>query len=132
MILGQKVEKLDNKIDNDEAYEWKDTVIISRKAMPPSSPVSNDKNHLMLTRQIIKDNVNYIVSLTNISAVHWLGEKKNTRRPDRGDIIVMFCRHLHHFIDYHQSSIMYLFLVQKYGIYCLLVYEILIVCHRSN
>ena len=88
-FLRQKLEKLENKIDDNEAYERKDTVIISGKAIPP---VSNDENCLMLTCQIIKDNVNYIVSPTDISVVHRLGEKKISQGPDRRDIIVKFCR----------------------------------------
>ena len=66
-------------------------------------PVSNDENCLMLTCQLLEDNVHQIVSLikdngiyikspTDISIVNRLGEEKISQGPDRRDINLKFCR----------------------------------------
>ena len=84
-----KIEKLENKIDENDAYERKDTVIISGKAVPP---VDKDEDCTTLACELIKNKLNYVVSPTDISAVHRLGEKKASQGPDRRDIIMKFCR----------------------------------------
>ena len=48
--LRQKIEKLENKIDESDAYERKDTVIISGKAIPP---VDKNENCATLACEII-------------------------------------------------------------------------------
>ena len=87
--LNRKIEKLENRIDENDAYERKDTVIISGNSIPP---VDKAEHCASLTCKLIKDQLNYIVSPNDISVIHRLGEKKTTQGPDRRDIIVKFCR----------------------------------------
>ena len=64
-------------------------MIISGKTVPP---VNKDEDCKSLARELIRKNLNYVVSPTDISTVHRLGEKKASQGPDRRDIIVKFCR----------------------------------------
>ena len=72
--LRRKVEKLESRIDDNDAYERKDTVIISGKAVPP---VDRSEDCATLACELIKKNLNYVVLPTDISTVHRLGEKKS-------------------------------------------------------
>ena len=87
--LKQKLEKLESRIDENDAYERKDTVIVSGTAVPP---VERNEDCATLACDLIKRNLNYVVLPTDISTVHRLGEKKSTQGPDRRDIIIKFCR----------------------------------------
>ena len=89
VVMKKKIESLENKIDENDAYERKDTVIISGKSVPP---VDKDEHCATLTCKLIKDQLNYVVSPNDISVVHRLGERKTTQGPDHRDIIVKFCR----------------------------------------
>ena len=89
VLLKKKVGILEAKIDDSDAYERKDTAIISGKAVPP---VQRDENCLDLVCQLVKDKLNYVVAPTDISVAHRLGEKKSAQGIDRRDLIVKFCR----------------------------------------
>ena len=89
IVLHKKIEKLEDKIDCNDAYERRDTVILSGKAVPP---VGRDEDCSLLTCKLIKDKLNYVISPNDISVVHRLGDKKISQGPDRRNIIVKFCR----------------------------------------
>ena len=87
--LKKKVSILEAKVDDSEAYERKDTAIISGKAVPP---VQRDENCIDLVCKLAKDKLNYVIAPTDISVAHRLGEKKTSQGIDRRDLIVKFCR----------------------------------------
>ena len=89
IVLHKKIEKLEDKIDCNDAYERRDTIIISGKSVPP---VGRDENCALLTCNLIKEKLNYVISPNDISVVHRLGDKKISQGLDRRDIIVKFCR----------------------------------------
>ena len=87
--LKKKVDVLEQRIEQNDSYERRDSVIISGKAVPP---VQRDENCLDLTCQLVKEKLNVIISPSDISIAHRLGEKKATQGPDQRDIIIKFCR----------------------------------------
>ena len=87
--LRKKVSILEAKVDDSDAYERKDTAIISGKAVPP---VQNDENCSELVCKLVKDKLNYVITPTDISVAHRLGEKKSSQGVDRRDLIVKLCR----------------------------------------
>ena len=87
--LETKIEKLETKIDDTEAYERRDTVVISGNAVPP---VEKMENCAKLARQLIKEKVGFVVSENDISVAHRLGDRSRKQGTDRRDIILKFCR----------------------------------------
>ena len=87
--LNNKVTQLEDKIDDQEAYERRDTLIISGKKLPETVP---NENCPELVRKILADNLGLTMSATEISVSHRLGSASNSQRPDRRKIIVKFCR----------------------------------------
>ena len=89
-ILHSKLEKVEEKIDAEDAYERKDSLILSGEKIPA---FDNNENVLTSTVKLLKDNLNYILHPTEISVLHRLQEKKNRQgAPDHRDIYVKFCR----------------------------------------
>ena len=87
--LQNHVLKLENLIDDSDAYERRDTLIFSGPAIPLVTQTENCSN---LIQQIAKDELNCIVSPNDISTAHRLGKKPISQNPDRRSIIVKFCR----------------------------------------
>ena len=87
--LQNQVLKLENLVDESDAYERRDTLIFSGPAIPLVSQTENCSN---LIQKLAKDELNCIVSPTDISTAHRLGKKPISQRPDRRSIIVKFCR----------------------------------------
>ena len=73
--MHKKIEKLEDKIGCNDAYDRRDTIIISGKSVPPPSPVGRDENCPLLACDLIKENLNYVISPNDISVVHRLGDK---------------------------------------------------------
>ena len=87
--LRKKVSALEAKIDDGDAYERSDTAIISGKALPAVRP---DERGPELVCSLVQQKLNLVISPTDISVAHRLGDKKATQGPDHRPIIVKFCR----------------------------------------
>ena len=69
----KKIRSQEDKIDENDAYERKETVTISGNAI---APVDEDEHCATLTYQLFKDHLIYVVSPNVISVMHRLGEKR--------------------------------------------------------
>ena len=87
--MTKKMDKLELKIDDNDAYERRDTVIISGKAVPA---VTNNENPLELMLSLVREKLKINISPSDISAIHRLGAKKAKQGPDHRELIVKFCR----------------------------------------
>ena len=85
----KKVEKLESYIDDADAYERRDTVILSGSALPAATIGENCNE---VTRQILKRELNMEIPLTEINTCHRLGKKSPSQSPDTRPIIVKLCR----------------------------------------
>ena len=69
--LNRKIDNLENKIDEQDGYKRRDTVIISGMDVPS---VNKKEICTLLTCSLIKDMLNYVIFPQDISVVHRLGE----------------------------------------------------------
>ena len=87
--LKKTVTKLEEKVEENDAYERRDTLIISGKKVPI---VQNGENSAEMAIKCLKDNLNLVVSPGEVSVAHRLGAKPRDQRPDQRSFIVKFCR----------------------------------------
>ena len=87
--LKVQVVKLEEKIDENDQYERRDTLIFTGQDLPP---VSTDENCVEVVKKIAQEKLQYILAPTDISVAHRMGPKPTSQRPDKRKIIVKFCR----------------------------------------
>ena len=88
-VLEKTVERLEERLDDNDTYERRDTLILSGRKVPVVQPNENPTNILCT---LLKDNLNYSVNSNEISVCHRLGAKSASQKPDRRSLIVKFCR----------------------------------------
>ena len=79
--LKKHVMKLEEKIEDNDSYERRDTLVLSGSAIPPASNMEN-----------CPDIVCKFISASDISVSHRLSTKSSSQRTPKKDIIVKFCR----------------------------------------
>ena len=87
--LKKHVSKLEEKLEDQEAYERRDTVVLSGNAVPVHSVGENCAN---IAKEVIQKEFQLVVSSNDISVSHRLGLKPTNQRPDRRNLIIKFCR----------------------------------------
>ena len=88
-LLKKRILALEDRIEENEAYERRDTLIISGSSIPPAQ---ENENCSLAVRNLFKDKLNVVVSEGDISVSHRLGAKMNSQRQDKRSFIVKFCR----------------------------------------
>ena len=84
LVLRKRVVELEDKIEDNELYERRDTVIVSGDGIPA---VSDNEDSSKIVTQLIKDKINLIVNPADISVAHRLGRKPD-HGPDKRKIIL--------------------------------------------
>ena len=88
--LTDRIDKLEDRLDAEDAYERKDSLIFSGTKIPV---FDKKEDVLSLLTDTLKTNLNYVLAPTEISVLHRLQEKKNRNgSPDHRSIYVKFCR----------------------------------------
>ena len=87
--LQSKVEKLESNIDDADAYERRDTIILSGSAVPPASVGEKSSE---IVRAVVRENLRIELSSAEINTAHRLGKKAPSQAPDKRPIIVKLCR----------------------------------------
>lgn len=87
--LRKYILSLEEKIDDSEAYERRDTVILSGSSVPVASDSENCSD---LICDLVRDKVRVNLKSSDISVAHRLGRKPTTQAQDRRSLIVKFCR----------------------------------------
>ena len=87
--LKGRVAKLEDKIDDSDAYERRDTVLFSGEGLPAGSPTENLP---AIICGLVKEKLKFSIAPGDISTAHRLGKKPLTQQPDRRKIVVKFCR----------------------------------------
>ena len=85
--LRKDVTRLEDLLDNESAYERRDTVIISGKNIPHGTPTEKSS---VVVQKLCQEKFNIQISDADISTAHRLG--KNSQNPDKRPIIVKLCR----------------------------------------
>ena len=87
--LKKEVSSLKALVDDADAYERKDTVIISGPNIPHSTPGENSSE---VVRKLIKDHLKINLSADGISTAHRLGQKSMNQAVDKRSFIVKLVR----------------------------------------
>ena len=88
-VLTEKVNKLEDMIDDQDQYERRDCLILSGPALPP---VTSNENCATIACDVIKTTCNVNLQRHEISTAHRLGKRPITQQPDKRNIIIKFCR----------------------------------------
>ena len=86
--LRKKVLDLEEKIDDNEAYERRDTVIFSGTDIPT---VQEAEDTVKVITTLVKDKIGVVMKKDDISVAHRLGPKRNTQRLDKRSVVVKLC-----------------------------------------
>ena len=87
--LRRNVITLEDRIEDNDAYERRDTVIISGTEVPA---VRDDEIPAVVTCNLLKDKVGLVIQPEDVSVAHRLGRKPLNQTTDRRNIIIKFCR----------------------------------------
>ena len=87
--LKLRLAKLENLMDDEDAYVRRECLILSGPAVPL---VSQGENCGIIARKLISDKLRLQIEANDISTAHRLGKKPVVQGPDRRSIIVQFCR----------------------------------------
>ena len=88
VTMKRNLTKLEEKIDDSEAYERRDMIVLSGE-LPLFKTGENCTN---IVQQLVKDKLNLVIDSKDISVAHRLGKKPDSQRPDRRSIIAKLCR----------------------------------------
>ena len=89
-FLRGRVSQLEEKIDEGDAYERRDTLIISGQGLPA---VTEGENTTEIACNLIKNKLKINLIPTDISTSHRLGRKpQDAQRPDKRKLILKLCR----------------------------------------
>ena len=83
------VHKLEDQLDDNDAYERRDTLIFSGSSLPTAN---ENENCAEIIRNLAQEKLRIILPQDGISACHRLGTKSSTQRPDNRPIITKFCQ----------------------------------------
>jgi hypothetical protein len=87
--LRKTVAKLEEKVEDSDAYERRDTLVISGPGMLPATAAEICS---ALVCSIVREKLKINLLPTNISTVHRLGRKPLNQQPDTRNIIMKLCR----------------------------------------
>ena len=87
--LKLTVGRLEERIDDADCYERRDTLIVSGSAVPPGTPDEVCRNVVM---GVFKDELKLNISSSDISTAHRVGKRPVTQSPDNRKIAVKLCR----------------------------------------
>ena len=89
VLLKTEVRKLKNELDDTDAYQRRETVILSGNGVPEGN---NDENCKAVVCDLVKNQLKLNLNPEDISTAHRLGRKPDSQRPDKRNIIVKLCR----------------------------------------
>lgn len=87
--LRRDVVRLEERIDDGDAYERRDTVVLSGDALPP---VTSGEICSNLARELFQSKLSVAIASSDISVAHRIGGRPVTQGPDRRSIVVKLCR----------------------------------------
>ena len=89
LILRKRISLLEDRIDDNEAYERRDTVVVSGDEVPVAT---DSEDSARIVAKLIKDKINLNINLSDISVAHRMGNKPLSQAPDKRKIIIKLCR----------------------------------------
>ena len=87
--LKIKVCKMEDNLDEADAYQRKDTIIFSGNSIPVVTVGENCPN---LVKNLLRDKLRIELDVRSVSTAHRLGKKLPTQAPDKRPIIAKLCQ----------------------------------------
>ena len=87
--LEQKVSSLEDKIDEGDAYERRDTLIISGDKVPV---FTIDENCSQKVIDTLRTHLNYVLPASEISVAHRIGPPPASQAADKRNFIIKLCK----------------------------------------
>ena len=87
--LTTEVDKLRSLMDDSDAYERKDTIIISGNALPV---FVQGENCSLIARNLMAEKLRTVIGENDVNTAHRLGEVPTNLQQDRRSIIMKLCR----------------------------------------
>ena len=88
-LLKKTVNKLEDQLDDNDAYERRDVVIFSGSSLPPAQ---DNENCETVIRESIQEKLKIVIPKDGISVCHRMGSKAKSQKPDNRPIIAKFCQ----------------------------------------
>ena len=89
-FLRKEVSRLTDLVDESDAFERKNSLIISGESIPISQKGENCSN---LVVDVLKDNLKLVVDMNEINSAYRLGKPPVGQQVDKRPIVVKLCRH---------------------------------------
>ena len=89
LTLQNTLTRLENTMDEGDAYERRDTLIISGNSVPKVEPGEICSS---VVKSLVEDKLKVKINPSDISTAHRLGQKKPNQEEDRRSLIIKFCR----------------------------------------
>lgn len=87
--LKLKVSNMEEKLDDADAYERRDTLLFSGSDVPHGLDGENCANIVI---DLVKDKLKLNLQRSDLSVCHRLGRKPVSQQPDKRNIVVKLCR----------------------------------------
>lgn len=87
--LKMKLSRVEERVDDADAYERRDTLLITGDDVPV---VRDGEVCCEVVRELIKDKLKLNIAQSDISTCHRLGRKSVSQRPDKRTIALKLCR----------------------------------------
>ena len=87
--LQQTVLSLEERVVYQEAYERRDTIVLSGSEIPAATTSENATN---VVCNLIRSKIGIVINLSEVSTAHRLGKKANSQAPDTRNINAKFYR----------------------------------------
>ena len=88
-VMSGEMDKMKCYIDDSDAYERRDTIILAGSAIPP---VASGEDCVNITREILQSKLKLVIPASEFNTAHRLGARPDGRTPDKRNIIVKLCR----------------------------------------
>ena len=87
--LKDRIIKLEERIEQNDSYERRDTLVFSGSKLPPPS---NSENCVTVVNNLLRDSLQVSLQPNEISVCHRLTSRSNAESPNKRSIIVKFCK----------------------------------------
>lgn len=88
-LLHEDLTDLKEKLDEVEANDRRNTIILSGEQLPP---VTTGENVTQVAMETVKEKINYVIPATDVYAAFRLGKKKSTQAVDNRPIMIKLIR----------------------------------------
>ena len=87
--VKERLEKVEERIEDNESYERRDCLVFSGAKIPPHA---NNENCVRIIQELARNNLKISIPENEISVAHNVGTRNPTQSGNKRSIIAKFCR----------------------------------------